>query len=98
MGDLILAAKDGYAFSNESYEDESITEITFAVGSHGYLSTNPKMNGVFIAWGRGIKSGVKLGMVDNIDVAPTIAELLGQQLPNADGKCLREILTGPANR
>lgn len=98
MGDLILVAKDGYAFSNESYEDESITEITFAAGSHGYLSTNPRMNGVFIAWGRGIKSGVKLGMVDNVDVAPTIAELLGQQLPQADGKVLSEILTSPAQR
>jgi hypothetical protein len=93
MGDLILVAKDGYAFSNESYEDESITELKISAGSHGYLSTNPKMNGVFIAWGRGIRPGVKLGMVDNVDVAPTIAELFAQQLPQADGKVLREILT-----
>lgn len=92
MGDLILVAKEGYAFSNESFEDESITEIKFPAGSHGYLASNPKMNGVFVAWGRGIKPGVKLGMVDNIDVAPTIAELFGQNLPTADGKVLREIL------
>lgn len=92
MADLILVAKEGYAFSNESFEDDSITKLTIPAGSHGYLSTNPKMNGVFVAWGRGIKPGVKLGMVDNIDVAPTIAALLGQQLPAADGKVLREIL------
>jgi predicted AlkP superfamily pyrophosphatase or phosphodiesterase len=92
MGDLILVAKEGYAFSNESFEDESITEIKFPAGSHGYLASNPKMNGVFVAWGRGIKPGVKLGIVDIIDVAPTIAELFGQKLPAADGKVLREIL------
>jgi predicted AlkP superfamily pyrophosphatase or phosphodiesterase len=96
MGDLILVAKEGYAFSNESYEDDSVTELTFPVGSHGYLASNPKMNGVFVAWGRGIKPGVKLGMVDNIDIAPTIAELLGQQFPEADGKILREILKDAA--
>jgi len=93
MADLILVPKEGYAFSNESFEDQSITELKTPAGSHGYLSTNPKMNGVFVAWGRGIKPGAKLGMVDNVDVAPTIAELLGQKLPGADGKILREILT-----
>jgi predicted AlkP superfamily pyrophosphatase or phosphodiesterase len=93
MGDLILVARAGYAFSNESFEDESITEIKFPVGSHGYLASNPKMNGVFVAWGRGIKPGVKLGIVDIIDVAPTIAALFGQKLPQADGKVLQDILT-----
>jgi predicted AlkP superfamily pyrophosphatase or phosphodiesterase len=92
MADLVLAAKEGYAFSNESFEDESITELKTPAGSHGYLSTNPRMNGVFVAWGRGIKSGAKLAMVDNIDVAPTIAELFGQTLPGSDGKVLRMIL------
>ena len=98
MADLILVPKEGYAFSNESFEDQSITELKTPAGSHGYLSTNPKMNGVFVAWGRGIKPGAKLGMVDNVDVAPTIAELLGQKLPGADGKILREILTDSTQR
>lgn len=98
MGDLILVAKEGYAFANESFEDEAITGITFPAGSHGYLARNPKMNGVFVAWGRGIKPGTKLGIVEIIDVAPTIAELLGHTFPEADGKVLREILTDSAGR
>lgn len=98
MGDLLLVAKDGYAFSNEAFDDESMVEVNFAAGSHGYLASNPQMNGVFIAWGRGIKSGAQLGMIDNIDVAPTIAELFGQKLPGAEGKILREILTGATER
>lgn len=94
MGDLILVAKEGYAFSDEAFEDESITEIKTPVGSHGYLATDPRMHGIFIAAGRGIKPGIKLGLVENVDVAPTIAKLFGQNLKTADGKVLREILTG----
>jgi arylsulfatase A-like enzyme len=95
MADLILVPEPGYAFSNEANSEASITEVTAAPGNqgqHGFLSTNARMNGVFVAWGRGIKAGVKLGLVDNIDVAPTIAEVLGEKLPGADGKVLREIL------
>jgi len=61
-------------------------------GSHGYLSSNPRMNAVFVASGRGIKRGAKLDVIDNRDVAPTMAHLLGQKLPRADGKVLKEIL------
>jgi arylsulfatase A-like enzyme len=95
MADLILVAAKGYAFSNEARGDDSIAEVTLAAGNqghHGYLSTNPKMNAAFVAWGRGIKPGVKLGTIDNVDVAPTMAKLLGQDLPGADGKVLRGML------
>lgn len=98
MGDLVLVPQAGYAFANEAFEDEAITELTITAGSHGYLASNPRMNGVFIAAGRGIKAGVKLGLVDNRDVAPTIAELFGQKLSGADGKALREILSDSTPR
>jgi len=98
MADLVLAAKEGYAFEDEIFDDKVITDLTSPAGSHGYLASEPKMNGVLVAWGRGIKRGVKLGIVDNIDVAPTIAALLGQKLPGADGKVLREMLTDSAMR
>jgi len=96
MADLILVAKVGYAFNNEAHSEDSITEVTLADGNqghHGFLSSHAKMNAVFVAWGRGIKPGGHLGIIDNIDVAPTIAYLLGQSLPGADGRVLREILT-----
>lgn len=88
VGDLLLVAKEGYAFSDEFLEDDVITPLPMSLGSHGYLSSVPHMNGVLVAWGRGIKPGAKLGVVDNIDVAPTIAVLLGEHLPSADGKVL----------
>lgn len=53
------------------------------------------MNAVFIASVQGIKRGVRIGVVDNIDVAPTLAHLLGQPLPEAEGKFISEILSTP---
>jgi len=97
MAELILVAKEGYAFSNEARREDAVTEVTLAAGNqghHGFLSTNPKMNATFIAWGRGIKRGAKLGLIQNVDVAPTMAKLLEQPLPGADGRILTELLLG----
>ena len=95
MADLVLAAEDGYGFSPSASGDELVTAATpyDNHGTHGYLSTNPKMNAAFIASGFGIKRGIKIGLVENIDVAPTIAHLLGEELAGAEGKIMKEILS-----
>ncbi len=101
MSDLILVASEGYAFNNEANGDEVVTEVTLGAGNqghHGYLSRLPKMNAAFIAWGRGIKPAVRLGLIENIDVAPTIAALLGQKLSGADGRVLSQMLADDALR
>jgi arylsulfatase A-like enzyme len=95
MAQMVLAAKPGYAFNNTAIGDDYITEVTLEQGSqghHGYLASNPKMNAVFVAAGRGIKKGARLGVIENIHVAPTIAQLLGVELPDARGKVIKEIL------
>jgi hypothetical protein len=51
------------------------------------------MDALFIAHGRGIKRGARLGRIENTALAPTIAKLLDQSLTEADGEPLREILT-----
>jgi hypothetical protein len=96
MAELILVAKEAYAFNNEARGEDVVTEVTLAAGNqghHGFLSSNPKMNATLVAWGRGIKRGVKVGMINNVDVAPTMAKLLDQPLPGADGRVLTELLT-----
>src|SRR3954469_5157395 len=95
MSEMVLAAKADYAFSNKASGDDYVVAPTInqdSFGHHGYLNTNPKMNAVFIAAGRGIAKGTKLGVIENVDVAPTAAFLLGQEIPNADGKVMKEIL------
>lgn len=89
--DAVLVAKDGYAVS-ASVEGESLvasnTEAKTALGSHGFLSTSKKMNALCVLSGNGIRRGGKLEQVENIDVAPTIARLLGLENFTADGKVL----------
>jgi predicted AlkP superfamily pyrophosphatase or phosphodiesterase len=92
MGDLILFAKAGYAFQGKFNGEESVAISTNYLGTHGYPSSDPELDGAFIAWGYGIKAGAKIPRIENTDVAPTLAELLGIKFPNTDGKPIRGIL------
>lgn len=88
FGHLLLAAKDGYAFSGATGGPVT-AELPQQGGSHGYLASDTDMNPLFIASGRGVRAGMTLGTVSNLDIAPTIAQLLGVALPTARGKALR---------
>lgn len=92
MGDLALYAKDGYAFNNAAAGDNDTAPTTNYGGTHGYMNSDPELDGIFIASGRGIKKGVVLDRMANLDVAPTMARLLGLKLPDMDGRVLTEIL------
>ena len=86
MGDLVLSAKEGYAFNLEATGDDLVVaNPNPTAGAHGFLSIEPKMNAIFVAAGAGIKSGTKVPTIENIDVAPTIARLLGTSLKGASG-------------
>jgi predicted AlkP superfamily pyrophosphatase or phosphodiesterase len=87
--DLVLAASPDYMFSNES-DGDFVTEVS-AGGTHGYINTDPKMQAIFIAWGAGIPKGVRLNSISNLDVAPTIAALLGLEMKQAQGHAIPEI-------
>jgi predicted AlkP superfamily pyrophosphatase or phosphodiesterase len=64
-------------------------------GAHGYLSGDSSMQAIFIASGAAIKKGVRLSQVSNVDIAPTIAALLGLDMNSASGHTIREILEAP---
>jgi len=87
--DLVLAAKPDYMFSGES-EGDFVTSAEG--GTHGYINTDPNMQAIFMAWGAGIPGGIRLGSISNLDVAPTIAALLGLEMKNVVGHPLREIV------
>jgi predicted AlkP superfamily pyrophosphatase or phosphodiesterase len=93
MPDLILVAKDeGFAFNELAVGEAAIGPTTNYGGTHGFLASDPDLEGIFIASGAGIKPGASPGRIRNLDVAPTIARLLGLPLPNAEGRVLEEIL------
>jgi len=91
--DLLLSAKQGYLFGDGT-TGEVISPSTDR-GAHGYLSDDSSMQAIFIASGAAIKKGVRLPQVSSVDVAPTIAALLGLDMKSASGHTIREILEAP---
>jgi predicted AlkP superfamily pyrophosphatase or phosphodiesterase len=93
MGDLVLTAKSGFAFSDNATGDKVVTDPSKTItGTHGHNPSQPMMGATFVAWGAGIKRGAKLSEINSVDVAPTIARLLGVEMKDVDGKVLRQIL------
>lgn len=92
MADLILVAKDGYGISATATGEDFVITNEGTPGTHGFLSTNPKMNATFIACGMGVRRGETIEAVENIDLSPTIAHLLGIDFPNVDGKVVTQAL------
>jgi len=90
--DVVVSAIDGYDFGRGETGTVVVDTDATHVGHHGALSTDPSMRALFLAWGRDVKPGGRLGDVRAIDVAPTLAEWLGVQLPSADGKSLAAAL------
>lgn len=91
MADLILVAKDGYGINATATGDDYVVKSDATLGTHGFLSTYPKMNATFIASGAAVRQGETIEQVENIDLSPTIAELLGVEFP-ADGKIVKQAL------
>lgn len=80
--DLLLTAKDGYAFSGAA-EGPATVALPAPAGTHGYPAADPEMDAILIVSGYGAASGKNLGRVTNLQIAPTLAGLLGVALPAA---------------
>lgn len=88
--DLYLAASPDYAFIDKV---DGPIEATVAMrGQHGYLNSDSEMNALFIISGAHVRAGVDLGDISNLQVAPTIADLLDVPLTAATKPPLREAL------
>lgn len=85
FGQLLISAKDGYSFSGATGGPVTAAAPQTG-GSHGYLASDPDMNPIFIASGYRVSARGRLSGVSNLDVAPTIARLLGVKLGSAKGK------------
>lgn len=91
MPQLILTTRPGFCFG-DAVLGKPLVDAGGHKGTHGHRPELPFMYATFVAAGAGIKPGVRLTTIDNIDVAPTIARLLGVPLPSAEGRVLTEIL------
>jgi arylsulfatase A-like enzyme len=91
--DLVVTSKDGYEFGRAD-TGPAVVDINGIHGHHGVINSDPSMRALFLAWGRDVKAGGRLGDVRAIDVAPTIAEWLGVALPSTAGTSLAAALAG----
>lgn len=87
---LYLTAAPDYAFSDDT--SGALIRTNPVRGQHGYINTMLEMQALFVASGSAIRSCVQLGSVSNLQVAPTIAKILGVQLPDAKQPPLSGIL------
>jgi predicted AlkP superfamily pyrophosphatase or phosphodiesterase len=90
--DLWLTAKSGYSFTDTVDAKEIVVPRAAPAGTHGYRPGHAELYGTLVLWGHGIEPAAQLGNVQSLDVAPTIAQLLGIDLPTADGKPLKKAL------
>jgi predicted AlkP superfamily pyrophosphatase or phosphodiesterase len=89
--DLVLLTGPGYSFA-DVVTGEAVATAGGLKGSHGHDPAPAYMHATFVAAGTGIKPGVQLDLIQNVDVAPTIARLLGLAMKDVDGRVLSEIL------
>lgn len=92
---FFIEPAEGYYVSDGVVGDDVLVGTTRR-GAHGFLSTEPRMHTGFIAAGAGIRPGVPLPLLRQIDIAPTVARLLGVAMPSADGVPMVGLLQTPA--
>ena len=90
--DMMIFAQLGYAFGDTAAGDLPFQEKPERKGTHGHDPNLPELHASFLAWGAGIKPGVKVGEIANTQVTPTIAKLMGLEMSNLDAKPVTEIL------
>jgi len=82
---LALSGKLGYAFSNQN-TGELITPTKG--GKHGYYPNFPEIYTGFVAYGKGMKPGKRIEVLNLEDIPVLISTLLQFQLPEAEGVIL----------
>jgi predicted AlkP superfamily pyrophosphatase or phosphodiesterase len=83
---LALEGMEGYLFGGRLSGDVITPSGNF--GSHGFLPDREKMKTGFLMIGPGVRAGVRIPVMRQIDIAPTIARWAGWEMPGTDGIAL----------
>jgi predicted AlkP superfamily phosphohydrolase/phosphomutase len=90
-GDLYVSAAPGYFVARQLHG--ALVEPMSPSGEHFIDPEHPSMHAGFAIAGPGVAAGASLGAIREIDVAPTLAALLGIEPPaQATGKVLEAAL------
>ena len=88
---FFIEPAEGY-YVTDGVVNDTVLIGTTRYGAHGFLPTEVRMHTGFIAAGSGLRQGVPLTVLRQIDIAPTIARLLGVDLPDVDGVPIAGVL------
>jgi predicted AlkP superfamily pyrophosphatase or phosphodiesterase len=88
---IIIPHIDTYLVVDSS-SDSTERRTRTSSHSHGYLPDHPRMRPALVLSGYRIHEGIRIGTVRNLDVATTIAMLLGLSMPDVEGHIINEAI------
>ena len=92
---FVLEAKEGSSFGFNimaDYQNPIMNEdYRVSRGTHGHIPSKGEQPCLILS-GPGVLEGKELSVAKVVDSAPTCAAILGFEMPEADGRVLREIL------
>lgn len=93
--DMLIGEVDTFLTVDPADTSAARMPLTPPRHEHGYLPSHPKMFTSLVLSGRGVRKGAAIGHVRSLDVAPTIARLLGIEMKDVEGRVLTEALDEP---
>ncbi len=87
-GEIVIVPDFDTALVWTNDNDRSRRKSAVPVHSHGYPPFRSEMDAMLVFSGAGIRKGVKIGHVHDVDIAPTISEILGLAKLDFDGNVL----------
>ena len=79
---FLIVMKQGYT-AGSAQSGPLVVEQSALHGSHGFWPEFPEMHSSFFILGQGVAHGRDLGTIDMRQIAPTVAGILGVDLPSA---------------
>ncbi len=91
---LFIEAAPGFVISEQVTRKKVTDKLEMSAGrvASGYLPSRSEMRGMLLAAGKGIKPKTQIEYARLVDIAPTIARLLGLELKASRGHALSGIL------
>jgi len=85
---VVLEARPSFTFTRAMDAAEIVGKHTG--GTHGWNPRRPELRAAFIVRGPKIRKHVNLGIVRLLDVAPTVARVLGIDMGKVEGRVIGE--------
>lgn len=91
-----LEARPGYAFGDGLAGGDLLRPSPVRGAAGGLTPARGAMHETgFVAWGAGVRPGLRVPHMSQLDVAPTVAQALGLFLPDPDGQARLDVLRTP---